>query len=151
MTAALFAALFAALYAAHQVGDHWAQTTPQALGKGRPGWPGRLACARHVAALTGCKAAAVAAVVLVLGLPVSLPWLGAGMALDAAAHYWADRRFTLARLARAAGREEFWGFGAPRSGHDDAPHLGTGAYALDQSFHVAFLFLAALIAAGGAR
>jgi hypothetical protein len=144
--AAVFAALFAALFAAHQVGDHWVQTSPQALGKGAPAWPGRLACARHVASLT-----AVALAVLALGMRVSLPWLAAGLALDAAAHYWADRRFTLARLARLAGKGEFYALGAPRPGRDDAPHLGTGAYALDQSFHIAFLFAAALITAGGAR
>ena len=40
--------------------------------------------------------------------------------------------------------------GAPRQGHDDAPHLGTGAYALDQSWHAAWLFAAALVASIGA-
>ncbi len=37
--------------------------------------------------------------------------------------------------------------GQPREGHDDAPHLGTGAYVLDQSFHHLFLFVAALLIA----
>jgi hypothetical protein len=35
--------------------------------------------------------------------------------------------------------------GIPRPGTDDAAHLGTGAYALDQSWHVGWLFIAALI------
>lgn len=147
--AAVFAALFAALYAAHEVGDHWVQRESQALGKGAPGWPGRLACAGHVASITAVKVAAVALAVLALRMPVALPWLAAGLALDAAAHYWADRRSTLARLARAAGKGGLWALGAPRPGRDDAPHLGTGAYALDQSFHIAFLFAAALVAAAG--
>ena len=155
MTAApaAFAAIFAALYAAHQVGDHWVQTQHQAMTKGAAGWAGRLACARHVASLTAVKAAAVAAVVAVLGLHVSVAAVAAGLAVDGASHYWADRRTTLAALAAAlnglAGKGEFYALGSPRPGHDDAPHLGTGAYALDQSWHTGWLFAAALIAALG--
>jgi hypothetical protein len=49
------------------------------------------------------------------------------------------------------GKGEFWHLGAPRPGHDDNPCLGTGAYALDQSWHIAWLFISALVIAGGAR
>jgi hypothetical protein len=152
MTApAVFAAAFAALYVAHQVGDHWVQREGQALGKTAPGWPGRLDCLEHVAGLVACKVVALLLVGVVTGLPLS-PWFVAvALAADGAAHYWADRRSTLARLAELAGKGEFWQLGQPRPGHDDAPHLGTGAYALDQSWHVAWLFVAALIIAGGAR
>lgn len=149
--AAVFAAVFVALYTAHQVGDHWVQTSAQAAGKGRRGWPGRLACARHVAGLTVVKAAALGLAAAVVGLGLNPLAVAAGLGVDAAAHYWADRRFTLAALARRAGKAEFWHLGTPRPGHDDAPHLGTGAYALDQSFHLAFVFLAALIIAGGSH
>lgn len=149
--AAVFAAVFAALYTAHAVGDHWVQTGAQALGKGASGWPGRRACAAHVVTLTACKVVALVLLAAVTGLPLR-PWLVvAALAIDAAAHYWADRRFTLARLARFCGKGEFWTLGSPRPGHDDAPHLGTGAYALDQSWHIAWLFVAALIIAAGAR
>jgi hypothetical protein len=149
--AAVFAAVFIALYAAHAVGDHWVQSSAQALSKGTPGWPGRLACARHVATLTVTKLAALALVTAVLALPLSWLAAAAGLGVDAVTHYWADRRFTLARLARIAGKGEFWSLGAPRAGHDDNPSLGTGAYALDQSWHIAWLFIAALIIAGGTR
>lgn len=56
MHAATFAAVFIALYVAHSVGDHWVQTSHQSSHKGRPGWVGRLADARHVAGLTVTKA-----------------------------------------------------------------------------------------------
>jgi hypothetical protein len=152
---ATFAALFAALYAAHQVGDHWVQTQHQATAKAARGWAGRLACARHVATLTATKAAAVALVAAVVGLAVHPAYVAAGLAIDAASHYWADRRTTLAALAAwmgrtlSPGKADFFYLGAPRPGRDDAPHLGTGAYALDQSWHVGWLLVAALVAAMG--
>lgn len=154
--AVVFAAVFAALYAAHEVGDHWIQTNTQAMRKGAPGWPGRLACARHVASLAAVKLTAVAAAVLVLGLPVNALAVTAALAVDAVSHYWADRRSTLAALAGWLGRTlvpgkgDFYQMGSPRPGHDDAPHLGTGAYALDQSWHIGWLFVAALVASIGA-
>ena len=154
--AAVFSAVFAALYAAHEIGDHWIQTHPQAAGKARPGWAGRMACARHVASLAAVKAAAVAVVVYVLGVPVSPFAVAGGLTADAVSHYWADRGTTLAAFAGWLGRTlvpgkgEFYRRGAPRPGHDDAPHLGTGAYALDQSWHIGWLFVAALVASIGA-
>ncbi|MEH1125036.1 transcriptional regulator [Micromonospora sp. CPCC 206061] len=126
----MFGAVFAALYAAHQVADHWVQTQWQADTKGQPGWLGRLACAAHVATYT--LTAAI------------------GMTVSAVSHYIADRRTPLARIAAALGSARFHAFGAPRPGRDDNPTLGTGAYALDQAWHVGFLFVAALWIAGGA-
>jgi hypothetical protein len=157
VTAALFAAVFAALYAGHQVGDHWVQTPGQAAGTGLTGWPGRLACARHVATLTATAAAALAAVALVTGAPVRLLPAVTGLAVNAASHYAADRRRPLLSLAEwlaaavIPGKDEFWHLGAPRPGRDDNPCMGTGAYALDQSWHIGWLFIAALIIAGGVR
>ncbi|GAA3158440.1 hypothetical protein GCM10010466_56480 [Planomonospora alba] len=142
---AAFAATFAALFAAHSVGDHWVQTHHQACAKGAPTAAGRLACLRHVATLTATKAAALAALALATGLTFSALPLAFGLAVDALSHYWADRRTTLAALAERIGKGDFYRLGSPRPGHDDAPHLGTGAYALDQSFHHLFLFASALI------
>lgn len=152
----VFAAVFAALYAAHQVADHWVQTHAQACGKGAPGWTGRWLCARHVATLTLTKAAALALVAVVVTLPLHPWWVAAGLAVDAVSHYWADRRTPLVALADLLGRTvlpgkgEFVRLGQPRPGHDDNPTLGTGAYALDQSWHVGWLLVAALIACIGA-
>lgn len=143
---ATFAAVFAALYAAHALADHWIQTGRQAMTKGLPGWPGRRACAAHVATLTATMAAALGALVAA-GAHLA-PWpLVVGLAVNAVTHYWADRRTTLARLAAALGKAEFYRLGAPRPGRDDNPTLGTGAYALDQAWHMAWLFAAALIIA----
>jgi uncharacterized MAPEG superfamily protein len=156
VTAGLFAAVFAAMYAAHQVADHWVQTPRQAAVKGLPGWPGRRACAGHVAALTVTAAAAIAVTAAVTGAPVRLLPAVLGLAVNAASHYAADRRRPLLALAEwlgatvVPGKAEFWHLGGPRPGRDDNPGLGTGAYALDQSWHIAWLFASALIIAGGA-
>ncbi|MFI5497365.1 DUF3307 domain-containing protein [Actinoplanes sp. NPDC051859] len=149
MTAARFAAVFVALYVAHQLADHWVQTQHQADCKGRPGWPGRLACAAHVATYTLTAVAALAALPLVLGLHLSLGRVAGGLAVSALTHYIADRRTPLRRLAELVGAGRFYVLGTPRPGRDDNPSLGTGAYALDQSFHYLWLFVAALIIGGG--
>src|SRR3954467_208811 len=128
----VFATVFIALYVGHTVGDHWVQTHRQACGKGAPGREGRLLCLEHVATLTATKAGALLAVMFVLDVEVSTLALAVGLAVDAASHYLVDRRFPLERMAAAIGKAGFYQLGQPRPGTDDAPHLGTGAYALDQ-------------------
>lgn len=145
MHAATFAAVFIALYVAHSVGDHWVQTSHQSAHKGRPGWVGRLADARHVATLTLTKLAVLVPAAALLGLDLSVVGVVVGLTVDAVSHWWADRRTTLAWLARVTGKGEFYRLGAPRAGRDDNPHIGTGAYALDQSFHHLWLLIAALV------
>lgn len=154
LKAAVFAAVFIALYIAHSVGDHWVQTSCQAATKGQPGWNGRLACGRHVVGLTITKAIVLTPVVVLLDLPVTLLGVSVGLTLDAASHYWADRRTTLRRLAHHCGKSEFYSLGMPdHPAHPTtaegtyAPTLGTGAYALDQSWHILWLGIAALLIA----
>ena len=149
--AAVFAVASAALLAAHQVGDHWVQTHRQALTKGGSGRTARTACGRHVASLAAVKVLFLLATFAVTGLQVRPGWWAAGLGVDAVSHYWADRRTTLRRLAGRVGKADFFNLGAPREGRDDNFTLGTGAYALDQSWHVGWLFIAALILAAGAR
>lgn len=153
-SAAVFAAVFAALYVAHEIGDHWVQTHHQACTKGLPGWAGRLACGRHVATLTLTKVAVLVLVALVLDLKVSVPGVVLGLGIDAASHYWADRRTTLGRLAGSIRKGEYYALGG--AAHPDHPvatdgspaiHLGTGAFHLDQSWHMAWLLVAALLIA----
>ncbi|MEV5942655.1 transcriptional regulator [Streptomyces sp. NPDC051994] len=146
-SAAVFAAVFVALYVAHSVGDHWVQSSHQSVNKGRPGWVGRLADARHVATLTLTKVALLLPVALLLDLRLSVPGVAVGLGVDAVSHWWADRRSTLAWLAKVTGKGEFYRLGAPRPGMGDNPSIGTGAYALDQSFHHLWLLIAALIIA----
>jgi hypothetical protein len=143
---AIFAAIFAALYAAHELGDHWVQTDHQAITKGRPDAAGRLACLKHVVSLASVKTIALVAVALVCG--ITFPFGGVLVALalgvDAVSHYWADRRTTLAALAERVGKGNL-----ARLGDGAAAPTGTGAYALDQSWHIAWLLVTALIAALG--
>jgi hypothetical protein len=146
-SAARFAAVFATLYAAHQVADHWVQTGHQAATKGRPGWTGRRACAAHVATYTATAALALAATSRRTRLGLDPGRAAVALTISAATHYLADRRAPLRRLAELTGSADFHALGACRPGRDDNPTLGTGAYALDQSFHIGMLFAAALIAA----
>lgn len=146
MNADIFPIVFIALYVGHSVGDHWMQTGWQSAHKHQKDKEGRTACLRHVTTVTATK--------LVLLLPVlaatewpSLPWLCAGIALDAGSHYWADRRFTLEWLANKINKMGFYQLGTD-SLHRDAPdgsHMGTGKYALDQAFHHLFLFVSAVL------
>lgn len=102
--------------------------------------------------MTACKLLALAAL-HASGRRIHVRRGAAAVAADAAAHYLADRRNVtvpsgLPKLACALGKRGFWLLGAPRAGRDDNPCLGTGGHAMDQAFHVACLYLAALIAAG---
>ncbi|MDL4772489.1 DUF3307 domain-containing protein [Actinomadura xylanilytica] len=148
--ASVFPSVFVALYAAHEVGDHWLQTNGQACGKGAAGWTGRLLCARHVATLTAVKAAALTVVAMVLALPLNPYAVSAALAVDAVSHYWADRRTTLVALADWLGRTLVPGKGGfARLGDGATAPTGTGAYALDQSWHIGWLAAAALVASLG--
>lgn len=135
----VFAAVFVALWAAHQVADHWVQTPHQSSDKGLPGWRGRVACAGHVASYTATAVVVLAAVAWRLDLSLSVPRIVAGLAVSAVSHYWADRRSTLRWLVSVVER-----LGMP--GKLDYFDHG-GAYALDQSWHVGWLFIAALLIA----
>lgn len=146
-SAVTFAVVLPALLVAHNVADHWMQTNHQAVTKGQRGHAGRSACAAHVASYTAVTAVVVGLLWLVFDLDVSLPGFVAGQLVSAVTHYWADRRVTLARLAELVGKSAFYALGAPRASRDDNPSLGTGAYALDQSWHWLWLFVAALVTA----
>ncbi|MCZ4124346.1 transcriptional regulator [Streptomyces sp. H39-S7] len=153
MSAATFAAVFIALYVAHSVGDHWVQTSHQSLTKGKPGWVGLLADARHITTLTATKVALLLPAAAVLGLHLSALGLVVGLGVDAVSHGWADRRSTLAWLARVTGKAQFYQLGTDTVHATTAAdgitgkHIGTGAYALDQSFHHFWLLIAALVIA----
>lgn len=169
---AAFAAVFLFLYVAHGIADHYLQTGRQAADKSKSGWPGRKACAEHVEVYTLCASAFVVAAVYLFNLDVGLWGLLAGQAISAATHYWADRRFTLERFCDRIGKGDFYRLGRPRDArawtrlnagehdgdeHDvdlyipgvdgptswDNPTLGTGAYALDQWWHIGWLLVAA--------
>lgn len=146
-TTATFAAAGFGLLTAHTVADHWAQTHHQAMTKGLHGRAGRIACATHVATYTAITASTVGLLWIVFSLPITPVGFVAGQAVSAVTHYWADRRFTLAALCDRLGKGDFYRLGVPRAGRDDNLTLGTGAYALDQSWHWFWLGVAAFITA----
>ena len=145
--AVTFAATLPALLVVHNVADHWAQTSHQAATKGQRSHAGRVACATHVATYTVFTAATVALLWVAFGLPITPGGFALGQLVSAITHYWADRRFTLAKLAALVGLGRFYRLGVPRDGRDDNPSLGTGSYALDQSWHWGWLAVAALLTA----
>lgn len=147
-----FATAFAALYAGHHVGDYWIQTDHQAGCKGKPGRAGRLACLMHVATYTLTQALCLLLAYGVTGQAWSMRGYLLALLVSAATHYAADRREygLMFWIARKLGKGGFMRLGVPRGGHyDDNPSLGTGAWALDQSWHLFWgVFVAALILAG---
>ncbi|GLY32074.1 DUF3307 domain-containing protein [Kineosporia sp. NBRC 101731] len=137
--AIVFPVILLSWFVGHHVGDHLIQTDRQAREKG--GAHGHGACLSHVATLTVTKLVLLAEAFTALDLwGTTTTWaLLAGVALDAVTHYWADRRHTLATFSELTAKGNFYRL---------APPLG-GAHLIDQSWHLAWLFVAALIAATG--
>ena len=133
------AAVFAALFAAHQVADHWIQTQHQADTKGCAGWRGRIACAAHVATYTVTALVAVLALAWRTDLDASPAALAAGLVVSAVTHYIADRRAPLRAIADRTGAGQFYRVNGGGM---------NGAYLLDQSWHIGWLFVAALVIGG---
>lgn len=138
-----FAVTLPALLALHSVADHWLQTDAQAVTKDRPArdeagardYSGPLADLRHVATLTATLAAGLAVLAWRFGLDYDPARVAIGLAVNAISHYWADRRRTLRNLAAAIGKGKWV---------DNDP---AAPYMLDQSWHVGWLFVTALIIA----
>lgn len=142
--AGAFAAVAVTLYAAHHVGDYWVQTHHQAMHKGRPGAEGRKACLAHVLSYLTTANVLLTILFLTLDIELSATGLLTASAVSGITHYLADRRehgimFRLARLLRKRGFLEL--------GTGGAPQLATGAWALDQAWHIFWgVFVAALLA-----
>lgn len=150
---ALFGAVSVALYVGHHVGDYWVQTDHQSSHKGRAGHEGRAACLAHVASYVSTQIVMLALLRTALGFDrISIVQTVAGLLVSGVTHYLADRREfgIMLKLARLLpGKARFVTLGVPRGGHyDDNPSLGTGAWALDQSWHLFWgVFVAGLIIA----
>lgn len=128
------AGVFVALFVAHQVADHWVQTPHQSATKDQPGWAGRIACLVHVATYTATAQLFLVALVLVHKWQPDMWQVTAGLSVSALTHYIADRRRPLRALAYGIGKDRVW------------VEKG-GLYLLDQSFHIGWLYVAALIIA----
>jgi hypothetical protein len=102
-----------------------------------------------VATLTATKVVVLVVTAVALNLPLGVWATVVGFLVDAGSHYWADRQSTLRRLAESLNKGEYYALGFPREGHDDNASTGTGAFHLDQSWHVAWLWITSLIIAAG--
>ncbi|WP_017541962.1 hypothetical protein [Nocardiopsis halophila] len=129
-----------ALFAGHHIGDYWAQSDHQALTKGACTHEGRRACAGHVASLTLAQLVVLALVAVATGTGLDPLAAALGLGVNAASHYWADRRATLRGLVLAT---EPWTAKAGFYDHGGAPHM-------DQAWHIAWIIPAALVAASPA-
>ncbi|MCE7004798.1 hypothetical protein LWC34_18495 [Kibdelosporangium philippinense] len=97
----LFAVLQATFSDVHPFCDHLLQGDRPAMDKGKPGWVGRKACARHVLVYTAGQLGAATLVTKALGLRTSWRGLLAGTAVNAVTHYVIDRREPLKSLMRS--------------------------------------------------
>lgn len=142
MSLGRFGGTYAALHAGHLVGDYWCQTNHQAEVKGKPGRDGHRACLRHVATLTATQGAFLGLACWTTGERLSWRLVAAGLAVNAASHYVADRRRPIRWLAD---RLEWTGKGTfYRSGDG----LASGAAHLDQAWHIGWAAIASAIIAG---
>lgn len=147
-----FLLISAALTAGHEVGDQWIQTHHQACTKGNAGWRGWVVCAAHVASYTATGALATLVAARRLNVPLRPAQLAAGLALNAASHYFADRRDPLRQIARLLRRTEYISeVTVVRQKGEQAQDTGPGTalFHLDQSWHYGWIFVSALVAAGG--
>lgn len=140
--------VYALLHAGHEVADHWLQTADQVKHKGDEDSVGRFACARHVAGLTATQAVFLALGCAATGERLNARRVAVGLAFNAVTHYAADRRDhgllpKLAEKLAFMGKDGFYRFGDP-----EAAPCGTGAYALDQAFHIGALAITAAIITG---
>lgn len=138
-TAAVCAVTALALYAGHQVGDHIVQLPRDAEAKGLPrddrlaagvhpftGWG---ACLRHVGTYLATQAVAL----LLAGLAAPIGWqaMVTALVVSGSTHAVIDRRWIVRALVRCRGCQEWV----------DGPYL------IDQTLHVAAMFIAAVAAA----
>lgn len=138
-----FAGAAMALYAAHHVGDYWVQTHGQAMRKGAAGRIGRIACTSHVLTYVLTQWVFLTALELTTRHTL-IDWRGViALAVSGVTHWTADRREHGALYWLAARMPWKRGFLTLDSGR-----LASGAWALDQSWHVFWgVFVAALVIA----
>lgn len=146
---------FAFGLAGHYAGDQWVQTSGQACNKALNGDGGRMCaiwnCAKHVVTWSAAVTVFIALAGWWLHLPLRPGWLAAGMAVNAVTHFVADLRTPLLWLARLVGRDGYLtAVDVVRRSGPAATGPGTALFHLDQSWHIAWLAVSALVIAGPA-
>lgn len=104
-------------YLMHHPGDYWVQTDHQAAHKGDAGWPGRLACLRHVGTYVATQAVGLVVVAWATDWDLPVGATLAALGVSGVTHYLADRRDhgLMCWLAhRVPGKTRFLKLGIPR-------------------------------------
>src|SRR5258705_4071308 len=99
----VFVVALVVLWVAHQVGDHVVQTDHQAGGKAGAGWAAARAMTGHLLGYHTVAAVLVTGVFALLGLPLTVAGVLAGLGFSAATHRLLDRPTPVRRLLRAIG------------------------------------------------
>ena len=133
----VFLVALAALVIGHQLGDHVVQTDHQAGGKTAPGAAGLRAMAGHLLGYHVTLGVALVGTTTLLGLPLSLPGVAAGLTFSAITHGMLDRRWPVRAILRAVGSERF----------AEATTPICGMYLADQALHYGALLVSALLVA----
>jgi hypothetical protein len=133
--AVVFVVTLVVLLVAHQVGDHVVQTDHQASGKAGSGWPALTAMAGHIAGYHVIAVGLLVGTFVVLGLPLTVTGVAAGLAFSAVTHALLDRRWPVTRLLRL--------LRSPRFAEATTPVCG--AYTADQALHQGALLISAVL------
>ena len=130
----VFAVALVVFNVAHQLGDHVVQTDHQAAAKAGPGWVGVRAMAGHLFTYHLAAGGLLVGTFAVLGLPLTVTGLAAGLALSAVSHGLLDRRWPVRAMLRAVR--------APKFADSTSPVCGM--YQADQAWHRLALLVSAL-------
>ena len=134
---AVFVVALVVLLVAHQIGDHVVQTDHQAAGKAGTGTAAARAMAGHLIGYHAVAAALVVGTFALLGLPLTVAGIVAGLGFSALTHAVLDRRVAVRALLRS--------LGSPRFAETTTPVCGL--YAADQALHHLALLISALLIA----
>jgi hypothetical protein len=135
--AVVFVVALVVLLVSHQLGDHVLQTDHQAAGKAGTGWAARWAMLGHLAGYHGGALLLLGVTFTVLGLPLTVLGVAAGLTFSALTHAALDRRWPVTALLRL--------LRSPRFAETTSPVCG--AYAADQALHQGALLVSALLIA----
>jgi len=130
----VFAVALVVFNVAHQLGDHVLQTDHQAAEKAKPGWVGVRAMAGHLLTYHLAAAALLVGTFAVLGLPLTVTGLAAGLTVSALTHGLLDRRWPVRAMLRAVRASKF----------AEATTPVCGMYQADQAWHRLALLASAL-------
>jgi hypothetical protein len=135
--ALVFTVALVSMLVAHQVGDHVVQTDRQAAGKATAGWPALRAMLGHLAGYHTVSAVVLVGTGAVVGVPLTVAGVLAGLGFSAVTHAFLDRRWPVRAILRATRSTEFARATAPVC----------GIYAADQALHQLCLLISALLVA----